>query len=92
MRRPAISIESLTDWARVDAQTDADIDLSDNSEITTEMLAGGVVRRGLKAVPPKTTVTLRMNRDVAEWFKMQGRGYQERINALLRVYMDAHRT
>lgn len=70
---------------------DEDIDLSDSPEIPPEMFAQAIVRRGLKPVPRKTQLTLRLDRDVLAWFKAQGRGYQTRINALLRAYMEAHR-
>jgi len=92
MRKKGTSSKSLTDWARVDALTDDDIDLTDIPEVTPEMFARAVVRRGLKSVSPKTRVTLRMDRDVVEWFKAQGYNYQAYINALLRAYMDTHRT
>jgi uncharacterized protein (DUF4415 family) len=72
--------------------TDEDIDLSDCPEITPEMFAKGVVRRGLKPVPNKAEVTLRLDRDVLDWFKAQGGGYQNQINALLRAYMEAHQS
>jgi len=36
-------------------------------------------------------VTIRLDRQVLDWFKTQGRGYQTRINALLRAYMEAHK-
>ena len=38
--------------------------------------------------PPqsKEQVTLRLDRDVLEWFRAKGRGYQTRINAVLRAY------
>ncbi len=90
MKKSRISNKSLTDWKRLDALRDADIDLSDIPEITPEMFAKAVVRRGLKPVPNKVPITLRLDRDVLEWFKKQGRGYQTRINALLRAYMEAH--
>jgi uncharacterized protein (DUF4415 family) len=35
-------------------------------------------------------VTLRIDRDVLEWFKAQGKGYQTNINQLLRAYMKAN--
>ena len=82
----------MTDWKRVDALKDEDIDLSDSPEITPEMFAKAVVRRGLKPVSPKAQITLRVDSEVLAWFKMQGQGYQTRINALLRAYMEAHRT
>jgi uncharacterized protein (DUF4415 family) len=91
MRSSHSSSKSQTDWARLDALKDDDIDQSDIPEITPEMFAKAVVRRGLKPVPPKAQVTLRIDRDVLEWYKKQGRGYQTRINALLRAYMQAHK-
>jgi uncharacterized protein (DUF4415 family) len=39
----------------------------------------------------KAQLTLRLDADVLDWFRAQGRGYQTRINALLRAYRDAHR-
>ena len=70
---------------------DSDIDLSDSPELTPELFAKAVVRRGLKPVSRKSQLTLRLDSDVLTWFKSQGRGYQTRINTLLRAYMDAHR-
>ena len=92
MKKPAISRKSRTDFARVDALQDNDIDLSDIPEITPAMFAQAVVRRGLKPVPRKEQLTLRIDGDVLKWFKKQGKGYQTRINQLLRAYMEAHKT
>ena len=42
-------------------------------------------------VPPgKKQVTVRLDTDVLMWLKSQGRGYQTRINSILRAYYDAH--
>lgn len=68
---------------------DHDIDLSDVPEITPEMFARAIVRRGFKQ-RAKKQLTLRLDSDVLDWFKGQGRGYQTRINALLRAYMEEH--
>ena len=91
MKRAATSRKSRTDWGRVDALKDEDIDLSDTPEVSLEMFARSVVRRGLKPVPRKAQLTLRLDSDVLEWFRKQGQGYQTKINALLRAYMDAHK-
>ena len=40
---------------------------------------------------PKETMTIRLDADVLEWFRKQGKGYQTRINAVLRSYMRAHK-
>jgi uncharacterized protein (DUF4415 family) len=92
MKKSRISNKSQTNWARLDALKDADIDLSDTPEITPQMFAKAIVRRGLKPVSKKAQITLRLDNDVLTWFKKQGSGYQTRINALLRAYMDAQRT
>jgi len=86
------SNDSLTDWDRLNAMQDEDIDLSDTPEITPEMFAQAVVRRGLKSRTAKQQVTIRLDSDVLEWFRSQGRGYQTKINALLRAYMEAHQS
>lgn len=89
MKKSSTTNESLTDWERLDAMTDEDIDFSDSPEITLEMFATAVVRRGLKPATKKQQVTIRLDSDVLSWFRAQGRGYQSRINALLRAYMEA---
>ncbi len=75
----------------MDALPDEAIDLSDSPEITPQMFARAVVRRGLRPAPKKVQLTLRVDSDVLAWFKAGGRGYQTRINALLRAYMEAHK-
>ena len=40
---------------------------------------------------PKQLLSLRIDSDVLEWFKAQGKGYQTRINAILRKYVEAQR-
>ena len=90
MSNEPISSNSQTDWQRLDAMTEEGIDLSDCPEITPELFAKALVRRGLPTAKNKAQVTLRIDDDVLEWFKSQGRGYQTQINALLRAYMEAH--
>jgi uncharacterized protein (DUF4415 family) len=90
MNNKPISSKSETDWHRLDAMTDEEIDLSDCSEITPEKFAKAVVRQGLPVGKNKAQVTLRIDSDVLEWFKSHGRGYQTQINSLLRAYMEAH--
>ncbi len=38
---------------------------------------------------PKERLTVRFDRDVVEWFRAGGRGYQTRMNAVLRSYFEA---
>lgn len=91
MKKKVISKQSKTDWTRLQTMQDKDIDLSDSPELTPELFARAIVRRGLQPVPRKSQLTLRLDQDVLEWFRKQGQGYQTQINALLRAYMNAHK-
>ena len=51
----------------------------------------GIVRHGLKVIPPKASISLRIDADVLDWFKSNGAGYQSRMNAVLRAFKEAAR-
>jgi uncharacterized protein (DUF4415 family) len=63
----------------------------DAPEWTPEMFGRAIARKGLKPIPRKTLLSLRIDSDVIDWFRSQGAGYQSRMNALLRAYMEAHK-
>jgi uncharacterized protein (DUF4415 family) len=91
MKRATTSRKSRTDMRRVRQLTDANmVKDGDAPEWTPEMFARAVARKGLKPVPRKALLSLRIDADVIDWFKAQGAGYQSRMNALLRAYMEAH--
>jgi uncharacterized protein (DUF4415 family) len=78
--------------SRVRKTIDADVVRTGGApEWTPEMFARAVARKGLRTVPGKTLLSLRIDSDVIAWFKKQGAGYQSRMNALLRAYMEAHK-
>jgi uncharacterized protein (DUF4415 family) len=62
---------------------------ADHPEASLKHIVRGIVRQGLKPVSSKTSISLRVDADVLDWFKSQGRGYQTRINAVLRAFKDA---
>jgi uncharacterized protein (DUF4415 family) len=64
---------------------DEDINLSENAEIGDSFFKNATLR----LPEPKRSVSLRIDDDVLEWYKHQGPGYQTRINAVLRMYMQA---
>jgi uncharacterized protein (DUF4415 family) len=69
---------------------DEDIRLTaEHPEAELDHIVRGIARYALKPIPPKTSVSLRIDTDVLEWFKAQGPGYQTRINAVLRAFKDA---
>ena len=48
-----------------------------------------IARKGLPQSSRKTAISLRLDDEVLDWFRTQGPGYQTRMNAVLRAYMDA---
>jgi len=83
------AIESRTDWARVHATTPEEIE---RQAVQDEAEDGMVVdwdsvssNRPL----PKAVLHMRVDQDVLDFFKQDGRGYQTKINAVLRAYKDA---
>ena len=92
MKRSSTSRRSKTDLARSRAKADtAIVRDGDAPGWTPEMFARAIARKGLRPVPTKMLLSLRIDRDVVEWFRARGKGYQSRMNALLRAYMEAHR-
>jgi uncharacterized protein (DUF4415 family) len=57
--------------------------------ITPPMSAQEWTRPVSAASPHKISVGMRLDRDLIAWFKAQGPGYQTRINAVLRQYVEA---
>jgi len=83
-----------TDWKQVDALTDADIakaiqDDPDTVEADRDWFRNAMV---LRPATDKEPITVRLDSDMMAWFRKQGRGYQTRINAILRSYYEAHRS
>jgi uncharacterized protein (DUF4415 family) len=81
-----------TDWARVDALTDEEIERAIAEDPDAAPLADEEWFRTAEISIPATKVatSIRVDGDVIEWFKTQGRGWQTRMNAVLRAYAKAH--
>ena len=78
-----------TDWARFDAMTDEEVEASiaddpDWAEIKDIDWSDAV----LVLPPKKKAISIRVDEDVLDYFKSQGEGYERRINAVLRSYMQ----
>ena len=46
--------------------------------------------RGPQKSPPKIPVSIRLNQEVVEYFKSQGKGWQTKVNDILRKYVKIH--
>src|SRR5258708_5966790 len=90
VRRLPSSRTSKTDWSRVRGMKDKDIKKSaEHPEANVKHIVRGIARQGLKPLSGKTSISLRVDAEVLEWFKAQGPGYQTRINAVLKAFKDA---
>ena len=78
--------QSKTNWRKLQAQTDSEIDTSEIPELDPDFFKSADLRMPSK----KASITVRLDSDVLEWFREQGKGYQTRMNAVLRTYMEAH--
>ena len=78
---------SKTNLKRLKEMNDEDINLDDIPELDDDFFKNAELQ-----LPSKQSVTIRMDSDVLLWFKNQGKGYQTRINQLLRRYMETHQS
>lgn len=75
-------LKGKTDWDRLrregdfEGEPEFEVDWSTAEVVTPE---------------PKKLISLRLDADVVEFFRSQGKGYQTRMNAVLRSYMEAKR-
>ena len=76
---------SRTDWGKVDKISDNEINYSEIPELNKRFW------KEAKLVMPenKTKVTIRLDNEVIDWFKSHGKGYQTKINAVLKSYIEA---
>ncbi len=86
MSARSLKRKSQTNWEKVDSPSDDQVDTSDIGPLDKDFFK----HAELSMRPPKKSLTLRLDADVLGWYRKQGKGYQTRINAILRTYMDAH--
>jgi uncharacterized protein (DUF4415 family) len=84
---PPLTEAQIANLKALAARPDSEIDLSDAPELTDEQWKNA--ERGHFYRPVKRQITARVDADVLEWLKSQGKGYQSRINAILRREMLA---
>jgi len=80
--------EDRTDWARVDAMTDEDIDRATRNDADWAGFEDIDWSKAQVVFPTaKTSISIRVDQDVVDFFKSTGKGYQTRMNAVLRHYV-----
>ncbi len=81
--------ESGTDLARLRAKSDEQIERDIASDPDFKDEPEDWLARAEAIMPtPKRLLSLRIDNDVLDWFKRQGPGYQTRINAVLRAFVQ----
>jgi uncharacterized protein (DUF4415 family) len=80
-----------TDWAAVDALTDKEIEEAVRNDSDAVPLDVDWSEAVLVIPPKKKAISIRVDEDVLEYFRKEGSGYQRRMNAVLRSYMQQKR-
>jgi len=78
--------QSKTDWKRIETMKDEEIDFTDSPELDASFFQEAVPWPG-----HKKQITLRLDPEVVDFFKGQGKGYQTAINRVLRKYVEAQK-
>ena len=78
--------KSRTNWEKIRTMGDEEIDFSEIPETDDEFW------KGAKIVLPteKQRISIFVDKNVLQWFKKRGKGYQTKINAVLKSYVEAH--
>jgi uncharacterized protein (DUF4415 family) len=79
---------SKTDWARVDAMTDAEIDTSESPVLTEQFFSRAKPWSGGKA---KSQVSVSVDSETLAWFEGQGESAERHLAAALRIYAEAQK-
>jgi uncharacterized protein (DUF4415 family) len=89
-RDEARLLRDESDYARLDVMTDDDIARAVESDPTMAPLDSIDWDKANIVIPPgKDIITLRLDRDILDYLRAQGKGYQTLINKVLRTWYDA---
>ena len=77
-----------SDWTRAKAATEAQIEAAIASDAEEAGLIVDWSTASVDLPQPKAVLNMRVDRDVLEFFRRQGKGYQTKINAVLRSYVE----
>jgi uncharacterized protein (DUF4415 family) len=84
MKKKLTNKKSLTDFKRLKEMGNSDIDTSDIPPLNKAFFKNA----NLRLPESKSLITIRVDTDVLKWLKSQGKGYQTKINAILKSYME----
>lgn len=78
---------SRTDWDRIDAMSDDEIDTSDIGPLTDEFFS----KAKLRMPSSLATVAIRVDAETLAWFQLQGEQAEQHMAAALRIYAEAQK-
>ena len=88
MNRDATNDISRTNWERVDALTDDEIDTSDSPPLDEAFFQ----KARLRSAIPEHTVLVQVDKDTLAWFQSQGEKCEQRMAIALKIYAEAHKS
>ena len=88
MRTMTARGESKSDWSRAGAMTSSDIEAAIAANADEAHIAVDWSTASVTLPEPKAVLNMRVDRDVLDFFRRQGKGYQSRINAVLRSFVE----
>lgn len=84
------SMRHASDWKKAASLTDEEIDAIEAGDPDLQGIDDSWLEAAEIVFPQsKAQLTLRLDKDVIAFFKHQGKGYQTRMNAILRAYMQS---
>ena len=78
---------SQTDWARIDAMSDEDIDISDIPPLSANFWDKAQLRTPKKVI----TASVQIDPETFAWFQSQGKNAAQQMSAALIIYAEAHK-
>jgi uncharacterized protein (DUF4415 family) len=88
MKEEIMNNTSKTDWARIDAMTDDEIDTSDIPPLTDEFFAKAKLRMPASKI---NTVAVSIDPETLAWFRSKGEESERHMTAALKIYADAQK-
>ncbi len=87
MNADTMNSTSKTDWERIDAMRDEDIDTSDIPPLSAEFWAKAKLRS-----PKQITASVQIDSETFAWFQSQGENASQQMSVALKIYAEAHKS
>ena len=87
MNADTMNNTSKTDWERIDAMRDEDIDTSDIPPLSAEFWA-----KAKLISPQQVTTSVQVDPETFAWFQSQGENASQQMSAALKIYAEAHKS